>query len=150
MAFSFTWLGFSALVLLGMLLYNTSFRLAGDSLNPFVFTMILTITALLGHIVLYVLYKIYGADSISLFGGANKSYWYPIMAGLGVVIVDLALFFAIRHGGLMNTTLFWSVLSPVLIAVFSYFVFKEGINLEKVVAIVLGLISITLLIRSNT
>jgi drug/metabolite transporter (DMT)-like permease len=143
---SLNWFIFASLAVLGSLIYNLSVKVAGHHINPFIFTVALTLVGLIGHLACLAFYKFYLGEGVSLQMD-KTGLWLAVAAGLGIVIIDLGYFFAVREGGLMASTGFWVVGSLVITTVASYFLFKEGITATKLMGIVLGAISLFLLTR---
>ena len=99
---SLVWFFFASLTVLGTLFYNFSVKAAGEIINPFVFTVILTFVALAGHLAAFGVNKIFFTQDLKFEFGTNGLIFAAI-AGIGVVIIDLAYFYAVRSGGLVLT-----------------------------------------------
>lgn len=82
-------------------------KLADGHINPFVFACALTGVGLIGHLFCLAFYKFHMGEAVTL--NVDKTgILMAVMAGVGIVIVDLAFFFAIRHGGIVSTNIVWS------------------------------------------
>lgn len=127
-------------------MYNVAVKLAGDVINPFVFTVLLTAFAFAGHLIAFGTNKFFFNTDLR-FSFDNTGLFYAALAGLGVVIIDLAYFYAVRSGGLAVTNAFWVVGGLVATAVISLALFNEGLSTMKAAGIVLGLASLFLLTR---
>lgn len=140
------WVFLASLSVLGTVMYNVAVKLAGDIINPFVFTVLLTAVALAGHLVAFGINKLFFNTDLR-FSFDNSGLFYAAMAGLGVVIIDLAYFYAVRGGGLAITNAFWVVGGLVATAAISLALFNEGLSGMKAAGIALGLLSLFLLTR---
>lgn len=144
---SAVWLFFVSLTVFGALLYNIAVKLAGDVINPFVFTVILTTVALIGHVSAFGINKAFFNPALK-FTFETSGFVYAALAGIGVVIIDLAFFYAVKEGGLALSNTFWSVGSLALVAILGALFFNESIGVMKAVGIGLGIISVVLITRS--
>ncbi len=143
---SLAWLIFASLSVVGSVAYNLSMKVAGDHVNPFVFTVGITMVALIGHLICLAFYKLYMGETVAL--QADKSgLLLALVAGLGIVIIDLGFFFAVREGGLTSSMGFWVIGSLTITTLIGYFVFHETFSMTKFAGIILGAVSLFLLTR---
>ena len=91
MTVSITWAFFACLTVLGALGYNIAVKMAGDTINAFVFTTVLTFSALFGHVICFGIYKYYNMSEPLII--SKMGVWMGILAGVSVVVIDLAFFF---------------------------------------------------------
>lgn len=134
--------------MIGSVLYNVAFKLADGHINPFVFACALTGVGLIGHLFCLAFYKFHMGEAVTL--NVDKTgILMAVMAGVGIVIVDLAFFFAIRHGGIVSTNIVWSVGVLILTGLAGYFIFKEPMSYTKICGILFGLLSVILLSKSK-
>ena len=144
---SAVWLFLVSLAVFGTLFYNFGIKLAGDVINPFVFTVLMTFTALAGHVAAFGVNKAFFNSDLK-FSFGTTGVFYAVVAGIGIVIIDLAYFYAVKEGGLAVTNAFWVVGALVATVLMSYFFFSESINTMKAIGIILGIFSIVLISRS--
>jgi len=141
-----TWLIFASLTVIGSLVYNLAMKSAGDHINPFIFTVGLTFVGLVGHLICLGFYKFYLNEGVAI--QADKvGLCLAVAAGIGIIIIDLGFFFAVKSGGLMVSTAFWMIGAIITTTVASYFLFHEEITATKLAGIVLGAASLFLLTR---
>ncbi len=141
------WLFFASLTVFGTILYNFSVKMAGEIINPFVFTVILTMVALTGHLAAYGINKQFFSPDLK-FSFTTTGFILAATAGLGVVIIDLAYFYAVRSGGLAITNAFWVIGGLIVTALISYMFFNEAIGGVKALGFALGVVSLILITRS--
>jgi|GEM_PF-2084995 len=145
---SWLWLFLAALTVCGSLAYNTGVKMGAGHMNPFVFTVVLTLVAAVGHFLCLGFYKYFTAEGVKLQYDTT-GLWYAVLAGVGVVIIDLGFFFAVREGGLMNSTGFWVIGSLLCTTILSALIFHEQISAMKAAGLVLGAVSLFLLVKSS-
>lgn len=144
---SAVWLFLVSLTVFGALIYNFAVKLAGEIINPFVFTVILTVVALVGHLAAFGINRaFFNPDLKFIFG--TSGFVYAALAGIGVVIIDLAYFYAVKEGGLVLSNTFWNVGSLAVVAIVGVLFFNESIGAMKAVGIGLGIISVVLITRA--
>jgi drug/metabolite transporter (DMT)-like permease len=145
---SLLWGFFVFMCMIGSVLYNVAFKLADGHINPFVFACALTGVGLIGHLFCLAFYKFHMGEAVTL--NVDKTgILMAVMAGVGIVIVDLAFFFAIRHGGIVSTNIVWSVGVLILTGLAGYFIFKEPMSYTKLLGMLFGLLSVILLSKSK-
>lgn len=145
--FSWLWLTLASLAALGAVVYNTSVRIATDTINPFLFTMIITAVAFVGHIGAFLAYRYFYSGQELLFSA--KGTWAAVAAGLAIVMIDLAFFFAVKMGGLALSNGIWIVGGTVITAIVAVCVFKESLDAYKIAGLVLGLVGLALLLKPS-
>lgn len=143
---NWVWLFFASLAVVGSIAYNLSVKVAGEHINPFVFTVFLTLFGLVGHLVCLGVYKWHMGESAVLHLD-KTGLWMALIAGLGIVIIDLGFFFAVKEGGMVASTGFWVIGSLALTALAGIFVFHEALSVAKVAGVALGVASLYLLTR---
>lgn len=138
------WILFCSLTVIGALGYNVAVKIASDGTNVFFFTVLITTVALLGHLAAFFIYKMWflGDKSIEI---SSLGIAMAVLAGLSIVMIDLAFFMAIKSGGMVLTQAFWTIGGMILTAIVGFFFFKEYLDLYKVLGIVLGIVSMGLL-----
>ncbi len=144
---SVLWGVFAVLTVIGSTLYNFSVKSAGDHVNPFIFTVMITIFAFSGHAIALFLNKIFFNTDLK-FEISNYGLGLAFLAGLGIVIIDLAYFFAVKYGGLTISNTFWTVGSLILVILIGLFYFNEQLTAVKSIGLFLGFISIVLLVKA--
>ena len=144
---SLVWFFFASLTVLGTLFYNFSVKAAGEIINPFVFTVILTFVALAGHLAAFGVNKIFFTQDLKFEFGTNGLIFAAI-AGIGVVIIDLAYFYAVRSGGLVLTNAFWVIGGLIATATIGFLFFQEGVTATKLLGLFLGIASLVLLTKT--
>lgn len=127
-------------------MYNAAVKLAGDIINPFVFTVLLTAVAFAGHMAAFGINKSF-FDTDLKFNFGTSGFIFAAMAGLGVVIIDLAYFYAVRAEGLAVTNAFWVIGGLIATALISLLFFQEAISGTRALGIALGLVSLILITR---
>ncbi len=147
--FSWAWLIFASLTTIGAVVYNSSVRVATESINPFLFTLLITATAFAGHIIAFLIYVFLQGQSISTLPYSSKGLMAGIVAGIAIVVIDLAFFFAVRSGGLAITNAVWVVGGTVLTAIIGYYVFKETLDAYKIAGLFLGALGLVLLVKPS-
>lgn len=140
------WIFYVALCIVGVATYNISMKVAGDHINPFVFTVGLTAVALVGHLICLAAYKFYMGEDV-VFKADRIGLWMALAAGIAVVVIDLCMFFAIRTGGVVATNLLFTVGAMLLTTVAGFFIFKEPLTPTKIAGLALGAISLILLVK---
>lgn len=140
------WLFLASLTVIGITVYNISVRIGGETVNAFVFTTVLTLTALLAHSAALMTYKLVTKDP-NLFVYHPQGMLFAVAAGVSVAVIDLAYFFAVKYGSLSATTTFWMVGGIALTAIVSFYVFKEVMTPMKMLGLALGLVSIIFIVK---
>lgn len=138
------WILFASLTVLGALGYNIAVKVASDSTNVFIFTVIITTVALLGHLAAFFIYKFWFMDENKI-EISHMGIWMAVLAGLSIVMIDLAFFMAVKSGGIIMTQTFWTIGGLILTALAGFFIFKEYLDLYKLIGIVLGITSLLFL-----
>lgn len=147
MGISSLWLFLTSLTVLGTIFYNFSVKLAGESINAFVFTVILTAVALVGHLSAFGINKAFFNPGLK-FEFMLLPFLLAAIAGIGVVIIDLAYFYAVKQGGLAITNMFWTIGGLIATVSISALFFHEPMNWQRIAGLVLGLVAIILIVRS--
>lgn len=141
------WFVFASLAVIGSVTYNFAVKLSGHIINPFVFTILLTAVAFAGHLAAYGINKSF-FDTQLKFEFPMQAFWYAFFAGIGIVVIDLAYFYAVKSGGIASTSAFWAVGSLSVTALLGLMFFQETLSLEKIAGVFLGGVSLYLLTRS--
>lgn len=140
------WLLFSAVAILGNLIYLIGLKLADGRINPFFFTFLLSTVALTGHAIMLLFYRFILRENITLQYDRTGAL-LAVMVGLGVVIIDFGIFFAFRHGSAITTHLVLAVGTAIAFSALAAWWFGEPITPARATGIVLGLISLVLIVR---
>lgn len=140
------WLFLASLTVLGTLLYNFSVKMAGDIINPFVFAIIFTGIAFVGHLAAFGINKQFFTTDLK-FTFTPMSLGLAAAAGIGIVVIDLAYFYAVKSGGLALTSAFWTLGGLIATILVSLLFFNEAISGLKAIGIVLGMLSLFLITR---
>lgn len=140
------WIAYVAFCIVGVAAYNISMKVAGDHINPFVFTVGLTAVALIGHLACLAAYKFYMGEEVTLKAD-RMGLWMAVAAGIAVVVIDLCMFFAIRTGGVVATNILFTVGAMLLTTLAGFFIFKEPLTPTKIAGLALGAISLILLAK---
>lgn len=140
------WLFLASLTVLGTVLYNFSVKMAGEIINPFVFAIIFTGIAFIGHLAAFAINKQFFTTDLK-FAYTPMSLGLAAAAGLGIVIIDLAYFYAVRSGGLALTSAFWTLGGLLATILISFLFFNETIGATKALGIALGLVSLFLITK---
>lgn len=140
------WIAYVIACVVGVAAYNVSMKVAGDHINPFVFTVGLTAIAFVGHIVCLLLYKFHLGESVT-FQVDRTGVYMAIIAGVAVVAIDLCMFFAIKTGGVVATNLLFTVGAMLLTALAGFLIFKEPLSAMKIAGLCLGVISIAMITK---
>lgn len=140
----FPWFFYVMLCITGALFYNISVKVAGDHINPFVFTSGLTAVALIGHLCCLVFYKFYLGENVD-FNADRMGIYMVLLGGVAVVIIDLAFFFALKTGSMVATNMLWTLGGVVLTTLAAIFVFKEPFSATKMAGLAFGVLSFYLL-----
>lgn len=144
---SLIWIFFASLTVVGSLMYNISIKLATSHMNAFIFTSVFTVFALLAHLVCLVVYKYVFKFDVALTID-NKGLWYSVIAGLGVALIDIAYFFALRYGSMIASQTVWTIGGLIGLTIVAVLFFQETLTLQKACGITLGIISLYLVTRS--
>ncbi len=128
-------------------MYNVAVKVAGESVNPYIFVFILTAVALIGHSIVLAVNKIFFNQELELSISAAGFGW-AFMAGIGIILIELFYFLAVREGGLTISNAFWTVASLVIVIFIGLLFFNEAINATKAFGLALGALSLYLLTRS--
>lgn len=145
--FSWLWLVLASFAALGAVAYNTAVRVAAETINPFLFTMMITSVAFAGHIAAFLVYR-YGYNGHDLLF-STKGAWAALVAGLAIVVIDLAFFFAVKLGGLAISSGVWVVGGTVMTTMVSFYVFKEDLDIYKISGLTLGIAGLLLLLKPS-
>lgn len=141
----FPWILFAGLTVVGSLAYNVCMRLATDRINGFLFVFLCTLTTTLGQFVVFSLAK--GIGKVNVFEGASlQTCGLAVGAGLGVVLIDVAYFFALRTGSLLASQAVWTIGGMLSITAVALFAFHEPMTLQKALGIALGIVALALII----
>lgn len=138
------WLCYVLFSVLGAAAYNVSMRLAGEHINPFIFTVGLSCVALLGHVICFFAYKVYWSAGAAM-PVSKTALSLMILAGLGVVVIDLCSYFAIKAGGVVATNILFTVGAMLLTTLAGFFIFKEALTPTKMAGLAFGALSLILL-----
>ena len=138
------WAFYVGLCITGALFYNVAVKVAGDHINPFIFTSGLTAVALLGHLCCLAFYKFHLGEKVD-FQADRMGLYMILMAGLAVVVIDLAFYFALKTGSMVSTNMLWTLGGTVLTTLAAIFVFKEPFTATKMAGLAFGLLSFYLL-----
>ncbi len=138
------WLFFTGAAILGMVGYDVAIKLASAQINVFVFTACLAMMALLCHILVLAGYK-YLNPQTNLNIDA-KGYLYALAGGLGLTVMNLGFFVAVKYGGLSVTNAVLLIGGLVITVILGYFAFNEYLDYKKVLGILLGILSIYFLV----
>jgi drug/metabolite transporter (DMT)-like permease len=140
------WLLFASITVIGSTMYNVAIKSAGESVNPFIFTLLLTAFAFAGHAIILAANKFFFDPSLKLSISTSGLGW-AFMAGMGVVLIDLFFFLGVRQGGLTMTNAFWTIASFALVVLIGLLFFNETINAVKAIGLALGVVSLFLITR---
>lgn len=140
------WLLFSVVAIVGNLTYLVGLKLADGRINPFFFTFLLSLVALSGHSVMLGIYRFILREHVAATYD-TKGALLALMVGLGVVMIDFAVFFAFRFGSAINTHLFLAIGTTAGFAMISALWFGEALSVTRSIGIALGLISLVLVVR---
>ncbi|MGE3622280.1 MAG: hypothetical protein AB7H77_00190 [Bdellovibrionales bacterium] len=144
MAVSSPWLLFTHLAVFGMVVYSACFKLAGKNIEAFTFTLILGATQSM-LLLVGVLAAKYGFGTDLIGEIRPREVGLAILAGLAVIVIDVSLFLAFRHGTAIMTNTYSSIAQILLFAVLSIYLFHETLTLAKGAGIALGVVSLVLL-----
>jgi uncharacterized membrane protein len=139
-----TWFFFVILCITGALFYNIAVKVAGEHINPFIFTSGLTAVALMGHLGCLAFYKFYMGENVD-FNADRLGLYMVLLGGVAVVIIDLAFYFALKTGSMVATNMLWTLGGTVLTTLAAIFVFKEPFTATKMAGLAFGLLSFHLL-----
>lgn len=140
------WFLFASLTVLGSLMYNVGVKIGGNHINPFIFTIVLTAVAFVGHVVCTLVYKhLISPDEVLAYDA--KGIWMGVLAGLAVVVIDLAYFYSVKTGGAIASQAFWTVGGMIALTVFAVVVFKEDFTLMKALGVTFGIAGLYLTMR---
>jgi len=143
MAISPQWLIFAVLTVLGSLTYNVCSKLATTNSNIFIFAFLITLSSFILTSI-YVLVAHYGFK-INVTEGLNaKGVAIGVAAGIGVTLIDIAFFFALRYGSAISSQLFWSVGGTAAFTLAMFLFFHESLTLTKAFGILFGIASLIL------
>lgn len=140
------WLFFMALTVLGSVGYNVAVKSAGEQVNVFVFTVTLTAVAFVGHLVAFLIYKynFHGGEKLEI---NSMGIWMAVLAGISVVIIDLGFFLSVKSGGMVVSQAVWTIGSLLFVVIVGLYFFKEGLDLYKLIGVILGVVSLGLLVN---
>lgn len=137
---------FIAITVLGAVAYNIAVKVAGEDTNVFLFSVILTATAFLGHIIALIAFK-FGFEETQNLDYSLKGLIFAVVAGLGVIAIDLGYYMAVKAGGIVVSQAIWTVGGLILTAILGILFFKEYIDIYKLTGVALGIISLLLLLK---
>ena len=140
------WIVYVLFSIVGAAAYNIAMKLAGDHINPFVFTVGLSSVAMLGHIICLIIYKFHMGETFSVQVG-KTGVSLMLLAGLSVVLIDLCVFFAIKSGGVVATNILFTVGAMLLTTLAGFFIFKEMLTPTKIAGLAFGVLSLILLAK---
>jgi multidrug transporter EmrE-like cation transporter len=142
------WMFFISLVLIGCAGYNVALKIAGDQINIFLFSAILTVVASIGHFLILFIYK-YMISNGEKLEFTSVGLYMGVLAGVAVILIDIGLFMAIKTGGLVVSQSVWTVGGLILSVIIGFYFFKEGFDVYKAAGIVLGIVALGLLMRQG-
>lgn len=140
------WLLFTLIAIAGNVTYLSGLKLADGHINPFFFTFLLSAVALIGHTGMLLFYRYVMGEQVNLFFD-TKGALLAVMVGLGVVVIDFAIFFAFRHGSAINTHVALAVGTAISFAAVGVWLFGEMVTPTRALGIGLGLVSLVLVVR---
>jgi drug/metabolite transporter (DMT)-like permease len=143
---SLAWIGYVFFCIVGAAAYNISMKVAGDHINPFVFTVGLTATALVGHLACLLFYKFHMGENVS-WQADRTGIQMALLAGAAVVVIDLCVFFAIKTGGVVATNILFTVGAMLLTTLVGFFLFKEPLTPTKIAGLALGAVSLIMIAK---
>ena len=138
------WIVYVLFSIIGATAYNVAMKVAGDHINPFVFTVGLTAVAFAGHLACLLFYKFYMGEAVN-WQADKTGLSMAILAGGAVVLIDLCVFFAIKNGGVVSTNILFTVGAMLLTTLAGFFIFKEALTPTKMAGLAFGAISLILL-----
>ena len=142
-----TWLLFASLSVVGSLIFNVGTKLGSSHADAFGFMFVMTAVVLLvlGFCCLAAQYG-FGVD---VTRGLNAhAIKYAVLAGLGVVLIDVGYFIAFRYGSAVSTQVFWAIGGMIAFAVFAVLFLGETMSLTKALGILLGIASVVLITKA--
>lgn len=142
---SLPWIFFIFLTIFGATVYNITVKLAGDDTNPFIFGVILSVFALIGHGIAAFFYWLHKGEQ--LFAISPMAIWLTIFAGLSIVAIDVGYFLAVKHGGVVASQTVWTVGALLLITLISYLFLGEQMSVIKLAGVLLGALSVILVVK---
>lgn len=142
------WVLFASLTVIGSLMYNVSIKLASSHMNAFIFTSVFTIFALIAHLLCLLAYKYIFKFDVAL-SIDSKGLWFSLVAGVGVALIDIAYFFALRHGTMIASQCVWTIGGLIGLTVIAVLFFNEALTFIKAAGIVLGIVSLYLVTRPS-
>jgi drug/metabolite transporter (DMT)-like permease len=140
------WMAYVLCSIVGAAAYNIAMKVAGDHINPFVFTVGLTAVAFLGHVACLLFYKFYVGEAVN-WHADKTGVSMAILAGVAVVAIDLCVFFAIKSGGVVATNILFTVGAMLLTTLAGFFIFKEILTPTKMAGLAFGVLSLILLAK---
>ncbi len=140
----FPWILYVFACIFGALFYNVAVKVAGDHINPFIFTSGLTAVALLGHLGCLAFYKFYMGENVD-FNADKMGLYMVLLGGAAVVVIDLSFYFALKTGSMVATNLLWTLGATALTALSAFFIFKEPFTATKMAGLAFGVLSFYLL-----
>ena len=144
---SFLWFLFACLTVVGSLTYNVNVKMGTTHTNVFAFVFVMSACLFCLQIVIFLITK-YGFKVDMSTALSSQTFKYAGTAALGVAVIDIFYFLAIRYGTPIQSQMFWTIGGMIALAAFSFLFFKEPMPPVKLIGIILGIISLVLVIRS--
>lgn len=133
---------------LGSLIYNVCMKLGTGSVNAFSYVLIMGVFTFLAQALFYLVAR-YGFKVDTTTGLSRNALLLCAAGGFAVAIIDICYFYALRHGSVVASQMFWTVGGTLALVLFATFFFKEPLTQSKIAGIALGFASIYLMTRQG-
>ncbi|MCB1840232.1 MAG: EamA family transporter [Alphaproteobacteria bacterium] len=138
------WLIFTFAAILGMVGYDVAIKLATDQISAYLFTAILVVFGLIGHLTVLGVYKFYHPE-VPL-GASPKILLLGALGGLGLVVMDVCFFLGVKIGGLATTNAVWLIGGLIATVLVGALVFHEELSWNNMLGVALGTVAIFLMV----
>lgn len=138
------WFLYTFAAILGMVGYDVAIKLATEEINAYLFTTILVLSGLIGHLVVLLVYKLHAPEANTQIN--LHTIGLAAIGGLGLVVMDVCFFLGVKTGGLAATNAVWLIGGLILTVLVAFLFFNETITLRSLFGVLFGIVSIFLMV----
>lgn len=140
------WLVYAVIAMIGTTAFNVFLKSSEGQISPLAGTFLLQLSAL---VMAGVMFFFHSAQADTELVWSTKGIVYSVLAGLVIMLVNFAIFSMYHHGAPLSLAVPLARTGMIVLTVFCGFViFREPVNLEKLIGIALCLSGVYLLARN--
>ncbi len=145
MASTAVWAIFVGLSIAGIVAYDVAVKIGTERSNVFVFMGVLMLMTFVIHLFAFGAYKQFQPEATLYL---SRNILLLLLCGaIGLAAVNFGFFYAVKYGGLVRTNAVWLIGSLILTTLVGFGVFRESLDLYKIIGIMLGIASVGFLTK---